>query len=146
MSGITNPAEVYFKDGIWTWDGSAWLKQPPIFGYSDEWSESKIATAVGAASATASTTAVDPGYIYVFQGASIFHDAGANKELTLTANKGGVGVILFNDLAAVTGTWYPVICEITLHEGDTISGSVGTPGDGKRCLLRVGGYKMKIAE
>lgn len=26
MTGITNPAEEYFKDGLWAWNGTAWVK------------------------------------------------------------------------------------------------------------------------
>lgn len=146
MSGITNPAEEYFKDGLWGWDGSAWRKLPLLFGYSDGWGESASGTASGAGDASADTTEVPAGYIYVLQAVSAYHNAGANKEVTITANVSGVNVILFNDLAAVTGTWYPVICNVVLKEDDFVNAYVAAPGDGKICYLRVGGYKMKIAE
>jgi len=41
MSGITNPAEEYFKDGLWGWDGSTWRKLPMLWGYSDRYAESQ---------------------------------------------------------------------------------------------------------
>ena len=34
MVGITDPAEAFFKDGVWGWTGSAWVKLPILFGYS----------------------------------------------------------------------------------------------------------------
>jgi len=36
MPGITDPAEEYFKDGAWGWNGSAWRKAGLLFSYSDQ--------------------------------------------------------------------------------------------------------------
>jgi hypothetical protein len=33
MSGITNPAEKYFKDGLWTFDGTVWRPQNQLLAY-----------------------------------------------------------------------------------------------------------------
>jgi len=34
MTGITNPTEEYFKDGLWGWDGTRWRKLALLWGYS----------------------------------------------------------------------------------------------------------------
>ena len=41
MSGITDPTEEYFKDGLWGWDGSRWRKLNLLFGYNRPYNDLK---------------------------------------------------------------------------------------------------------
>ena len=77
MPGITDPAEAYFKDGLWGWDGSVWRKLPLLFGYSEslaQWIRETNATAV---EDTLDLGAVPEGEIWVITSASA-HDRDTN--------------------------------------------------------------------
>ena len=39
MSGITDPAEAFFKDGQWGFDGNVWRKLRLLFGYGEIYRE-----------------------------------------------------------------------------------------------------------
>ena len=64
MPWPTDPAEQYFGRGGWGWDGTAWRKQPLIFGYTDRWAEEKFTLTAAAGVNLLTTTAVPAGYIY----------------------------------------------------------------------------------
>lgn len=65
MSGITNPAEEYFKDGGWGWDGSVWRKLPLLWGYSGVYAETKTDVNATVTFDSLQTTNVDAGEIWV---------------------------------------------------------------------------------
>ena len=190
MPGITNPAEEYFKDGLWAWDpaggawlkliidpltnrlvvdhpgaitveqttpgsltpgvcgwdGAAWHKLPMVWGFSGTYSVYVEGTAVGAGNATATTVAVPPGYVYVVRAISYRHSAPGVCYCDVAMVGDEVVNLIVN--AATTQDVYH--CEphldIILGAGDTIVAIVIAPGDGEKIFLRVGGYKMKIAE
>lgn len=146
MSGITNPAESYFKDGIWGWDGSRWRKLPMLFGYSEPWRQIVTATAVGAGDAFISTTAVAAGYVYVLQHLSAFHDAGVNKDTSVWTDDGSVQVTVLPRATTTTGIDRVWGGEMLFTEGDVVTAFVAAPGAGKKIYLSVWGYKMKVAE
>ena len=70
MTGITNPTEEYFKDGIWGWDGSQWRKIGIPFNYSADFYEdlSGIASSTFYMESTSTTPA---GEIRVILAASL---------------------------------------------------------------------------
>lgn len=168
MSGITDPAEVYFKDGAWAWaatvweklissggrlftalhgwDGDSWQKLPMLFGYSERWAEKAVGTAAAAGNADAMTIDVPDGYVYVLQRISLDHNAGANKVIRCSVNTGTVWVFVYQEMAAVSGQYYTFPCEMVLVHNDQVEARCTAPGDGKVINLRVWGYKMKIAE
>jgi len=70
MSGITDPTEEYFKDGIWGWDGSQWRKLGLALWYSAPLTESLGGTATGT-TYTKYSSAVPAGSVYVVNAISI---------------------------------------------------------------------------
>jgi len=128
------------------WDGAAWRKLPLTWGYSDRWVQPVQGAASGAGDASASTTAVAGGYVYVLQALHASHTAAANKSLSVYLHNGGAYIALLENLTAVPGTKYTWTGEAVLKEGDTVYAEVVAPGDTRIVYLRVWGYKMKIAE
>lgn len=146
MSGVTDPASPYFKDGQWGWDGTVWRKLPMVFGYSDRLAVNESFTATGAGDASGAAFAVAAGYIYVVQAAVVFHDAGVAKNLQYFLYGDAKSVMLVYQPTAVSGTRYMWQGEAALKEGDSIQVWLGAPGDGKSVWVQVWGYKMLIAE
>jgi len=65
--GITNPAEPFFKDGQWGWDGTLWRKLPIVWGYSDRYAEVETALDVAAGDPILTFSTVPEGEIWVMQ-------------------------------------------------------------------------------
>lgn len=168
MPHITDPNQIYFKDGIWGWaatlweritsqggrlftalhgwDGAAWHRLPMLWGYSARWAENVTGTAVAAGNAAVYTALVAPDFVYVLQQVSYSHDAGVNKEVLVRLFTDGLTVALDHTLAAVSGTHYPIPVNITMAAGDRVHAVCIAPGAGKVINLHVWGYKMGIAE
>ena len=70
MTGITNPTEEYFKDGLWGWDGTQWRKAGLPLWYRVTYMENLGGTATGS-SWEKYTSLVPSGYVYVIKAASI---------------------------------------------------------------------------
>lgn len=132
--------------GIMGWDGSAWRKLPLVWGYYDRWSENAADVASGGGHATAVTTAVPAGYIYILHVLSFFHNAGVAKTTAAWVSDGTVFVTLAPSASTASGVPREYHANIVLKAGDTISAYVSSPGDGKYVSLSVWGYKMKVAE
>ena len=168
MPGITNPAEEYFKDGLWGWvstaweklvssggrlftalhgwDGSAWRKLPLIWGYSDRWSERVTWTADTTNDHAMQTTAVGAGYVYVLQGMSVYNAARALTNAIFFAVDGAVKLCLVD---TSTTAAYRSACwqgEITLKQDDFAEIMVGGHQVNDTIYATFWGYKMKIAE
>ena len=168
MSGITNPAEEYFKDGIWGWvstaweklvssggrlftalhgwDGSAWRKLPLIWGYSDRMEESVSDTETTTADEEVSTTPVPAGEVHVVQAACVRWIGASCTGIQIQAVGGGTYAMLYETLSPVSGSWYMWSGEMVLKQGDRFRAPFTGLTAGDNIYLRVWGYKMKIAE
>lgn len=146
MPGITNPAEPYFKDGIWGWDGSVWRKLPLIWGYSDRWLEDLGGTKSGAGNYQKFGAVVPAGYVYVLQALFIRNDSGARGRAYLEVYDG-------SDMYSLVTVMVPARYEVcawdgalVLKAGDRVVVTQHTCLDAD--VLKGGswGYKMKVTE
>jgi hypothetical protein len=145
MSGITNPAEEYFKDGLWGWNGSKWKKLALLLGYTDRWAEDAAGIKSGAGTYQYDTAAVPSGYVYVAAVVSLLNITGARGMCRLFAMGGANYVCL---AATVTPAQYvPTIFTgmITLKEGDYLRLTQLSCQDGDVLYGGVYGYKMAIS-
>jgi len=39
MGGVTNPAEPFFKDGVWGWNDTDWIKAGVFLNYYEQYVE-----------------------------------------------------------------------------------------------------------
>jgi len=146
MSGITDPSEAYFKDGLWGWDGSVWRKLPLLWGYSAAYNEAETEENVAAGSPMLTFSTVDTGEVWVVTSISARCKQDSPSRVELTAIMGGVYKYLH--VAAYPTAWLTVDWQghVVLEENDHVRVIF------RDCVLNddidawAVGYKMKIAE
>jgi hypothetical protein len=146
MSGITDPAEGYFKDGLWGWDLTQWRKLPLLFGYSDAWADSTVNNDLDAGANNVDLTAVASGYVVVLTSLSFVYVGTPPTYVTVQLSLGGSVYQLYRQLAPASNQLYDrqgwwileaedfVRCSVvgaTLHDDLRVTGT---------------GYAMAIAE
>ncbi len=146
MSGITNPAEEYFKDGLWGWDGSVWRKLPMLWGYSDRWAEVQDHDMTSDATYSFDTVAVPAGYVYKLEHATIANQSAVRGMAYIAISLSAIAYPLVLTLEparyqAVTWTG-----SLTLKEGDKIIFRQLSCITDDVIRAAAWGCKMKIAE
>lgn len=121
MSGPTQPTEQHFDKGSWAWNGTLWVKQPLIFGYSSRWVEEQYTLTAAAGVNLLTTVAVPSGYSYrVDMVTGVDLDNAAS--IGFYALGGGVGVT-FSPYEAMTAGALKVVFPvgIWLAAGDNLN-------------------------
>ena len=144
MTGITNPTEEYFKDGLWGWDGTQWRKLGLALWYYATYSEDLSGTATGSTYGVWSTT-VPNGYIYIVNAASI-------RNATHAAERAEIRVYSDTDVNTHLGCllspalYQPVIFtgKIVLSPGWRIFMAITGCSVDDVIQAGVAGYKVKI--
>jgi len=146
MSGITNPAEPYFKDGLWGWDGTVWRKLPLVWGYSSQVAETLGETKDGNGDFTADSATVAEGEVWVVQHVFLVNWSGVRGGIYLEAIiSGGIYLLAHQEVpVARTGVYWTG--ELTLKEDDGIRVVQAGCVDKDVIWAGVVGYKMGIAE
>lgn len=115
--GITDPAETYFKDGLWGWAstlweklvssggrlytaphgyyGTAWQKLAMVWGFSGHWSEYESQTASGAGDKGLTFSVAPAGSARVMLGMCAFNNTTQNAQTYLQV-LGGTDTITLN--------------------------------------------------
>ena len=144
--GITNPSEKYFKDGLWTFDGSVWRPQTQLFGVRDA-----VAEAVNVASAptnpyTMSFTVVPAGewHIVTFVSASNWTDASFTAIIIASIN--GVMLNLKRQDAITTGLQLEFNGWVVLTPGDRMQIYFDNGAVGNNLKGWLAGFKMMIGD
>ena len=145
MTGITNPTEEYFKDGLWGWDGSRWRKAGVPLWYRSSYFEDLGGTATGSSWSNYSS-AVPSGYIYVVSAISI-----RNYSRAPTATE----ILIYNELNKCTHLEWAASLDILqpliftgyqiLGKGWKIRVSMNGTQSGDTIVASVAGYKVAIA-
>lgn len=143
---ITDPQEDYFKDGLWTWDGSRWRKQPLIFGYSDQYIEYQTDTGDGT-TLNQDFSTVPSGEIWVITSFSCYPYSGAHADLVWIGGRfGGVGHAF---KAAPSLAQYTSLCldhKLILKAGDYLRVSWRNAANGDTFFSYANGYKLNLDE
>ena len=168
MPGITNPAEEYFKDGLWGWatniweklissggilynalhgwDGDSWQKLPMVWGYSGQRVQS-VSSLTGAAGIRTLTCAdVDAGEVWVLQAADARNLNTDPSLVQLRAVTGGKTIRLEEVTTPGVGGFLMWQGHIALAEDGFVSVRFEDCALDDDVYLTVLGYKMKIAE
>jgi hypothetical protein len=117
-----------------------------IWGYADQWLDNQDEVSVGDPSTYVETIAVPPGYVYVLEHYTFYHNGGVTCACNLIVNVGGANPIIYNAPAVPSLEITSATTNMTMKEGDTIQLRVtGLPLD-KVCTLRCLGYKMVVPE
>ncbi len=103
MGGIVNPSERYFKDGLWTFDGTVWRPQSQLISYRSVIHEAYNLTTAAAGTNSYSFTAVPAGKVAVISSVYAANFVTAASYLAAYINSGVTSYILeFTQYAAVT--------------------------------------------
>jgi len=146
MSGVTDPASPYFKDGQWGWDGTVWRKLPLVWGYYDRYAERVVDDTADAGTNWVSSTVVPAGSVYVVQALAAVDLTSAMTSALLSAIDGTYGYNLA--VAGALAAGVPILWsgEVVLKQGDQITATYRGCTLNDDLELMVWGYKMKIAE
>ena len=146
MPGVTNPAEEFFKDGTWGWDGTQWHKLPMVWGYSDRWFEPKVTTNANAAQHDLDFTAVPPGYVYVLEAACGRDRTTGPSSILFSIYCAAGEVMLRADYAPVLDKWTTWEGRATLKQGDIVRVRFNGTAAGDDLYAQVWGHKMAVSE
>ena len=145
MTGITNPTEEYFKDGLWGWDGTRWQKAGLPLWYRTSYFEDLGGTATSTSWSKYSTV-VPTGYVYVVSAVSLRNETQAS---------GCTEFLLYNDAGLyVHLAWAASLVQnqplvwsgsVVLSAGCYIRVIMGTIQSGDGIFGGLAGYKVAIA-
>ena len=145
MTGITNPTEEYFKDGIWGWDGSQWRKQGILLGYHSALSLNIINSNASAGTNILETDAVEMNYLWVMETIGVANVNTAPSRLTIYVYRGGTNYPLLDTSSTVVGVYSIWNGQLVMVAGDRIRAYIYGCTAGDDLYLRVLGYKVTLA-
>lgn len=146
MPGITNPAEPFFKDGIWGWIDDAWHKLPMVWGISEGYSQQVYIAAASAPNDDASGTPVGAGEVLVVEAITCTDRDKITTYNLMSAVVGGITLSLAEGVQPAVDRFLFWSGRLTLTQGDYVQANFVGVDDDDRLILRYSGYKMKIAE
>ena len=137
MTGITNPTEEYFKDGLWGWDGTRWQKAGLPLWYRTSYFEDLGGTATST-TWNKYSTAVPAGYIYIISTVSLrngtraagrteiflYDNASHYLHLALAASLAQFQPLIWTGNIILAAGWKIRVLMAETQNGDTISGGI----------------------
>ena len=144
MSGITDPTEEYFKDGLWGWNGTQWRKLNLLFGYSGPYSEMKSNTNVPAGTFSLAGSTVPAGEIWVVYGMSGYVGSTSCNIIQFGFWNGDTGIICCHIKSPASYQVYDYQGTIVLAAGYYSFLKMYNATEGDDASLFVWGYKMKV--
>ena len=145
MTGITNPTEEYFKDGIWGWDGTQWRKLSLLFGYSGPYSEAPYNTNLPAGVSNLAGSTVPAGEVWVVQGMLATVISSTCTDLRFGFWNGADIIICKQVLSPTSGQFYDYQGMLVLAAGYYPLIRVYNMTAGDDAFLYIWGYKMETA-
>jgi len=141
---ITNPTEIYFKDGIWGHDGTQWRRLNMLWGYYGAYAERAQNTSLPAGSSAVNMTLVSSGYVRVVDNIAFLCISATITAAYLEATIGGTTVVLDVQPAPVSGTWYILHPHVTLAAGDRILLGITGATLNDDAAIDACGYQMRV--
>ena len=145
MTGITNPTEEYFKDGIWGWDGSRWRKLGLLFGYSDTVSGGVANDNASAGFNYLSSATVPSGEIWVIQAISGSNVNTACSKIILLVRGSNLDCPILDQVSCTADVWVTWTGSVALKAGDCLRVYFYGCTAGDDIRLRYLGYKVSVA-
>jgi hypothetical protein len=144
MSGITDPSEEYYKDGLWGWDGSQWRKLTLQFGYTGIYVSQVVNTNLAAGTNNLSDTAVPAGEIHVITNILIRYVGTPPTQIAARIVSGAVIVDLFVVRSPVSAVSYDRQGWWVLGPGDVLRLSITGATATDDALIDIAGFRMTI--
>lgn len=146
MPGITNPAEEYFKDGGWGWDGSVWRKLPLVWGYSGVYGQSKTDIDVDAGDVSKAFTTVPIDEVWVVTIFVGWSDQANLEAIEFYLHDGAAYRLVCRKLYTTAGVTVGVLAPLYVPPEGILKVTFVDCAAGDDVYSTVAGYKMKIAE
>jgi hypothetical protein len=143
---ITDPAQKYFKDGQWTYDGSAWRPQDQLIAYRDVVRETWSNTEAAAGTNYHDFLTIAAGYVFIIQGVFAVNVTTAASNVDLYIRSGGINYYIMASGGSTPSNKIQYIGALVLKSGEVLR--VAWNG----CVLYddiyawVAGYKFLVAE
>ena len=144
MTGITDPTEEYFKDGLWGWDGTQWRKLGLLFGYYDRLAGQVSTTDAAAGANTLTGDTVPAGEIYVVQMVAAIDSNSDTTRVYIRVYGGVVMMPLADEYSVTAGHWVTSTTNMVMKSGDYLDCIFYGCTAGDDLYLRWWGYKMKV--
>jgi len=144
MTGITNPTEEYFKDGLWGWDGTRWRKAGIPLWYNAPVGESlsNLNAQSGVNSLTGST--VPAGELWIIESASAIDNTSALDYVAIRVSTGTFWTSIIRKQSVAIAEEVIVNAEVVLSPGYYLYAVFSNCAAGDDIYFRYIGYKVKI--
>jgi hypothetical protein len=146
MSGITDPAQKYFKDGLWTFDGTVWRPQNQLYAYRTVWREAWYDLNAAAGTNTHNFGTVPAGEVWVLEGLHLRNVVTAASFCSVALIGVGATVNIGYTAYATVTRELLIHCSITLAPTEYVQAGFLSCALNDDILADVWGHKFKIAE
>ena len=144
MSGITDPTEEYFKDGIWGWDGTQWRKAGLPLWYADRLAGDVINFNADAGVNNLEGDATPAGELWIVQRVAGVNSTSGVARLLIRALSSTHSIALTDAYDVVAGHWVTVATELLMKQSDHLSCHFNGCTAGDDLYLCWWGYKVKV--
>ena len=141
---ITNPAEIYFKDGQWGWDGTQWRRLNLLWGFYDRLVARAYTESATAGTNTLAISAVPTGQVYVATSLAAVDLNNAPTYIALVLIAGGVEYQLLRTAAPAAGVVVSLQGQIVAKAGDVLRANLGGCTLNDDIYFWVAGYIMQV--
>lgn len=146
MSGITDPAQKYFKDGHWTFDGTVWRPQNQLIAYRNVVRLSAVNADAAAGTVFLDCAVVAAGTVHAITNINSVDNTSALTQLRLYVKSGGGYYYLRQALAPPAGAYTTWDGEIVIKTGENIGAQFIGVVLHDVLVITVNGYEFLIAE
>ena len=165
---VTDPAEEYFKDGIWTWatsaweklassggrlltalhgwDGAAWRNLAMLWGYSDVYREREFEFSVSSGEQTLTLDVVPAGEVWVINNFTARTTTESAGYIGLLANIDGTELVLTRGIHLMPFVPVRWTGHLVLKAGDYLIAVFSDCAAADDIYADAAGYKMLVAE
>ena len=144
MSGITDPTEEYFKDGLWGWDGTQWRKQGLLFGYCSPLSQIKALTVTDAGSNYLTSDTVEANSLWIVQLIAVCDSLTTLTRIVIAVVRSGGYYITADVPGPEPDHWYTRTLNLLMITDDYINVSFYGCKVDDVIRLRMLGYKVGL--
>lgn len=142
--GVSDPAERYFKDGVWGEYGGAWIPLKLVWAYTDRFAQADSELDSPGGAVDIDLTAVPAGEVWKIEGISARDQDSAITSIFFTLRYSGGGHHVFVQPSPVLGLWDAWTGMLTLKATDYVRVTFNGTVLHDRLYARAWGYKMDI--
>ena len=144
MTGITNPTEEYFKDGLWGWDGTQWRKLGIIFGYNSTVEGVTTAVSGGSGGDVLESSTVPSGELWILNNVGVIDQNHVPTRITIYLVRSGEVYPLVSTASISANIWTVWHGKIVMKSGDKVTVYFGGATLDDALKITWLGYKVSL--